>query len=134
MAYTYGKTEGVIYGLHDISKLDKQPHILKVERLHSNNSTSTVTKITFSFHSLPDKIRIESHWFQAHITTSVNRRLGTGILKTENRSLQVISSKQMNFESSFERCRRLNVTEFTPGGIPDSRGKHKKNPQWGTAD
>ena len=59
------KSKGVIYGSHGISKLDKQPHILKMERLHSNNSISTTTKIiTFGLHSLPEKIRIESYWFR----------------------------------------------------------------------
>ena len=42
------------------------------------------------------------------------------------RSLQVIGSKQMSFESSFERTRRLNVTDFTRGGIPDSGGSIRK--------
>ena len=50
----------------------------------------------------------------------------------EKGSLQVqvilIGSKQMSFESSFERCRvrSLNVTDFTREGIPDSGGSIRK--------
>ena len=39
-----------------------------------------------------------------------------GVEPQRKRSLQVISCKQMSFESSFERCRRLNVTDTDIGG------------------
>ena len=60
-------------------------------------------------------------------STHHNRRLyNYRAQKDKENSLQVTSSKQMSFESSFDRCRRLNVTNFTQEDIPDSGGNIKK--------
>ena len=51
-----------------------------------------------------------THAHQARTTISANRRLGPK--RTEKRSLQVLGSKQMSFESSFETQKRLNMDTF----------------------